>query len=56
MKLLDYILFCSAIAFFVIGVYEAIVLGIGYAYWIFMLSLGFLFLYSYRKSKRERKN
>lgn len=56
MKLLDYILFCSALAFFAIGIYETFVLGIGYAYWIFMLSLGLLFLYGYRKNKRAHKN
>lgn len=55
MKLLDYILFPMALALFAIGVYEAIVLGIAQAYWIFMLSLGLLFLFNYRKSKRERK-
>lgn len=55
MKLLDYLLFFSAFAFFVIGIYEAIVLGIGHAYGIFMLSLGLLFWFSYRKNKRGRK-
>jgi hypothetical protein len=53
MKLLDILLFTSAFAFFVIGVYEAMVLGIGQAYGIFMLSLGLLFLYGYRKNKRN---
>lgn len=55
MKLLDYILFCSALAFFVIGLYESVVMGIASAYWIFMLSLGLLFLYGYRKNKRVHK-
>ncbi|WP_258102823.1 hypothetical protein [Marinoscillum sp. MHG1-6] len=53
MKLLDILLFSSAIAFFVMGVYESMVLGIGQAYSIFMLSLGLLFIYGYRKNKRR---
>lgn len=55
MKLIDYIIFPFAVAFFAIGVYESIVLGIGQAYWLFMVSLALLFLFNYRKSKRERK-
>ena len=55
MKLLDYILFSLAVAFFVIGIYETMVLGIGHAYGIFMLSLGLLFLFGYRKSQREQE-
>lgn len=52
MKLLDYLLFFFAVAFFVIGIYEAYMLGIGQAYGIFMISLGLLFWYGYRKNKR----
>lgn len=55
MKLIDYLLFCSALAFFVIGTYEAFVLGIGQAYGIFMLSLLALFLFGYRKNKRAQQ-
>ncbi|MFY0600816.1 MAG: hypothetical protein JXR03_14170 [Cyclobacteriaceae bacterium] len=53
MKLLDILLFASAIAFFVIGIYEAMVLGIGQAYSIFMISLGLLFIYGYRKNRMK---
>lgn len=53
MKLLDILLFACAIAFFVMGIYEAMVLGIGQAYSIFMLSLGLLFIYGYRKNKNK---
>ena len=55
MKLLDYLLFSAAFAFFIIGIYEAIVLGIGQAYGIFMISLILLFWFSYRKNKRGRE-
>ncbi len=55
MKLLDILLFTLALAFFVIGIYEAMVLGIGQAYGIFMISLGLLFVYNYRK-KRSYKS
>lgn len=53
MKLLDYILFSMALGLFVVGTYEAIVLGIGQAYWMFMLSLSLLFLFGYRKNARQ---
>lgn len=55
MKLLDYILFSIAVAFFIIGIYEVMVLGIEYAYGIFMVSLVLLFLFGYRKRQREQK-
>lgn len=55
MKLLDYLLLCFSVGLFVIGTYEAIVLGIGQAYGIFMLCLILLFVYGYRKNKREQK-
>lgn len=55
MKLLDYILFSLAVAFLVIGIYEVMVLGIGQAYSIFMVSLGLLFVFWYRKAQREQK-
>ena len=54
MRLLDSLLFSFAVAFFVIGIYETMDLGIGHAYGIFMLSLGLLFLFSYRKNKRKQ--
>ena len=55
MKLLDYILFSMALGLFVVGTYEAIVLGIGQAYWMFMLSLSLLFLFGYRKNVRQQR-
>ncbi|RED98858.1 hypothetical protein [Marinoscillum furvescens] len=55
MKLLDYILFSTAVALFIIGIYETMVMGVGHAYGIFMVSLGLLFVFGYRKSKREQK-
>lgn len=55
MKLIDYLIFPAALAFFVMGIYEAMVLGIGHAYGFFMLSLGLLFWFGYRKNQRETK-
>ncbi|MFT7030236.1 MAG: hypothetical protein ACJA2C_001632 [Marinoscillum sp.] len=55
MKALDYILFCSAVAFLVIGIYEFMVLGIAAAYGIFMLSIVLLFIFWYRKSQRSNQ-
>lgn len=58
MKLLDVILFVTALCLFVIGIHQAIVVGLSASYWIFMFSLMPLFLYSYRKGlaqEREKK-
>lgn len=55
MKLLDYILFSLAVALFIIGIYELMVLGIEYAYGIFMVCLALLFIVGYRKRVREEK-
>lgn len=55
MKLPDYILFSLSVAFFVIGIYELMVLGLEYAYGIFMVSLTLLFVFGYRKKQREQK-
>ena len=61
MKLIDVILFVGAFCLFVIGIHQAIVVGIAESYWIFMFSLLPLFLYGYRKNKlpdqkSERQN
>jgi hypothetical protein len=53
MKKLDAILFFLAMAIFVIGIYEAMVIGLSESYWIFMLSLSLLFLYGYRKNAKK---
>jgi hypothetical protein len=55
MKLIDTLLLASATAFFAIGIYEAMVLGMGQAYSIFMVCLVLLFIYGYRKNKQENK-
>ena len=55
MKLTDVILFVSAFCLFVIGIDQAIVVGIAESYWIFMFSLLPLFLYGYRKNKLSNK-
>lgn len=56
MKLLDILLFVFAFTFFVIGIHQAIVIGIAESYWIFMFSLMPLFLYGYRKNKKEQES
>ncbi len=53
MKLTDTILFVLAFVFFVIGIHQAIVVGMAESYWIFMFSLMPLFLYGYRKNKKK---
>ncbi len=49
MKLLDVILFVLAFCLLIIGVHQAMVVGLAEAYWIFMFSLMLVFLYNYRK-------
>ncbi len=56
MKLIDTLLLSGAVAFFAIGIYEAMVLGIGQAYSIFMVCLVLLFIYGYRKNKKPNTN
>jgi uncharacterized membrane protein len=51
MKLMDVVLLSLAAVFAIIGIYEAMKLGIGQAYWAVMVSFGFLFYYNYRKKK-----
>ncbi|GAB4233874.1 MAG: hypothetical protein Tsb0034_07310 [Ekhidna sp.] len=55
MKLLDIILLVLGFCFFVIGIHQAIVVGIAESYWIFMFSLMPLFLYGYRKNKFQEQ-
>ncbi|MBC6410181.1 MAG: hypothetical protein GDA42_06945 [Ekhidna sp.] len=59
MKLFDVTLFVVAFSFFVMGIHQAIVVGISESYWIFMFSLMLLFLYGYRKKisqEQQKKN
>ncbi len=51
MKTIDSIIFFLAVGLFIIGIHQAIVIGISESYWIFMFSLALLFLYGYRKNK-----
>ena len=55
MKLTDIVLFVLAFCLLVIGIHQAIVVGIAASYWIFMFSLMLLFLYGYRKNKRKEQ-
>ena len=55
MKLFDIILFVLTIVTFIIGIDQAIVVGIAESYWIFMFSLALLFLYGYRKGQRQAR-
>lgn len=54
MKGVDAIIFWLGVAFFMIGIYEAMILGIGQAYGIFMISLILFFLYGYRKRNKNK--
>ena len=55
MKLFDIILFVLIFVTFIIGVDQAIVVGMAESYWIFMFSLVLLFLYGYRKGQRQAR-
>lgn len=53
MKLLDIILLVLAFCTLIIGIDQAVVLGMAKSYWIFMFSLTLLLLYRYRKVQRQ---
>ncbi|XOV92455.1 MAG: hypothetical protein ACFHWX_19905 [Bacteroidota bacterium] len=55
MKGIDAIIFWLGVTFFLIAIYEAMILGIGQAYGIFMISLILLFVYGYRKKRNTKK-
>lgn len=55
MKTIDTIILSLCIGFFIIAIYETIVLGITYSYGLYMVCIGLLFLYSYRRRNREEK-
>ncbi|MAZ41602.1 MAG: hypothetical protein CMB93_02325 [Flammeovirgaceae bacterium] len=50
------IIFYSAIGFFLIGLYEALFLGIENSYGVFMFSIALLFLYHFRKNMSEKNS
>lgn len=54
MKGVDAIIFYLGVAIFLIAIYEAMILGIGQAYGIFMISLILFFLYGYRKRNKKK--
>lgn len=52
-KLSDVIIISVALAFTIIALHQAVMVGFGKSYWLFMLSL-FLFLwYAYRKVNKN---
>lgn len=55
MKLFDVVLFVLVFCTFIIGVDQAIVVGLAESYWIFMFSIALLFLYGYRKGQRQAR-
>lgn len=53
MKTIDYIILSLCIGFFVIALYETIVIGLTTSYMWFMVSIGMLLYYSLRCRQRE---
>lgn len=53
MKTIDYIILSLCIGFFVIALYETIVIGLTTSYMWFMVSIGMLLYYSLRRRQRE---
>lgn len=51
MKLVDVLLLALAIVFIIIGIYEAISVGIGHAYWSIMLAVILFFIFTLRKKR-----
>lgn len=56
MKIIDTAAFSLGIGFFIIGIYEAFVVGILYSYWWFMVSAALMLFYSYRKRSLEQQD
>ena len=56
MKLLPSVVLSLCVATFIIGVHQTMTLGLGYAYWIFMLSVSLLLLYKMVKGKPSNKH
>jgi hypothetical protein len=53
MSLTSVILLSLSIGLLIIGIVESTRVGIGNAYWAFMLSTAFFFIYTYRKTKAK---
>jgi membrane protein implicated in regulation of membrane protease activity len=51
MRLADAIILSLCVAVFIMGVYETMAVGMAYAYWLFMLSVGLLLWYNHRRRK-----
>ena len=54
MTLTSVILLSLAAGLLIIGIMESTKVGIGNAYWAFMLSTAFFFIYAYRKTKAKQ--
>jgi hypothetical protein len=53
MTLTSVILLSLSVGLLVIGIVESTRVGIGNAYWAFMLSTAFFFIYAYRKTQAK---
>jgi hypothetical protein len=51
MKLIDVLILSVAVAFTVIAIHQAMVVGFGEAYWAVMVALLLFFVYNYRRRK-----
>ena len=53
MTLTSVLLLSLSVGLLIIGIVESTRVGIGNAYWAFMLSTAFFFIYAYRKTKAK---
>jgi len=53
-NLIDIIVLSLAAVCLIIGIHQTITVGFGQAYWLFMLSIGFLLYQQIRKAKKKQ--
>jgi len=52
----DIIVLSGAVVFLIIGIHQTITVGFGQAYWLFMLSIGFLLYHQFRKARKKQED
>ena len=55
-NLVDIIVLALSAGFLIIGIHQTITVGFGQAYWLFMLSIGFLLYQQIRKVRRKQED
>jgi uncharacterized membrane protein YkvI len=54
-NLVDIIILALAVVSLIVGIHQTITYGFGAAYWLYMLSIGFLLYHQIRKAKKKQE-